>query len=304
MVTLLSAMLIMVLVVSEFIDYRRIETHTQVLVDERRGSKLDIFLNITFPHIPCHMISLDVIDQSGESMNDVSHSMYKNRLSSNGEHIESNEHGELGEVLEHNDQPVPEGYCGDCYGGKPDESGCCNTCESVREAYIRQGWSFSEPQKVEQCEREHFSENLELKAHEGCNFAGTFQVNKVAGNFHLAPGKSFQSGGMHMHDVNTFFVDPVHHDFTHHIHELRFGPEIKKGLIKQPLNGISKNTVENAYNFLYFIKTVSTIYVPLGKPVIESNQYGVTSHERPISGGPDKDKEHTHAIHARGGLPG
>ncbi len=42
-----------------------------------------------------------------------------------------------------------ETYCGDCYGGTS-ESGCCNTCEEVREAYIKKGWSFNAPDKVAQ----------------------------------------------------------------------------------------------------------------------------------------------------------
>jgi len=29
--------------------------------------------------------------------------------------------------------------------------------------------------------------------HEGCNLFGFLEVNKVAGNFHVAPGKAFES---------------------------------------------------------------------------------------------------------------
>ena len=42
------------------------------------------------------------------------------------------------------------GYCGSCYGGVPPASGCCNTCEEVRQAYIRKGWSFSNPDGIAQ----------------------------------------------------------------------------------------------------------------------------------------------------------
>lgn len=41
-------------------------------------------------------------------------------------------------------------YCGSCYGGLPTDTGCCNTCEQVREAYVRKGWSFSDPDGIEQ----------------------------------------------------------------------------------------------------------------------------------------------------------
>ena len=41
-------------------------------------------------------------------------------------------------------------YCGSCYGGIEPEAGCCNTCEAVRQAYLARGWSFGNPDAVEQ----------------------------------------------------------------------------------------------------------------------------------------------------------
>lgn len=40
--------------------------------------------------------------------------------------------------------------CGSCYGGNAPASGCCNTCEEVRESYVRRGWSFVNPDAVDQ----------------------------------------------------------------------------------------------------------------------------------------------------------
>jgi len=39
------------------------------------------------------------------------------------------------------------------------------------------------------------------QSHEGCNLAGSFEVNKVSGNFHIAPGRSFARNNMHIHDT-------------------------------------------------------------------------------------------------------
>lgn len=43
---------------------------------------------------------------------------------------------------------------------------------------------------------------------------GFLEVNKVAGNFHFAPGKSFQQSGVHVHDLLAFQKDSfnVRHD--------------------------------------------------------------------------------------------
>lgn len=50
--------------------------------------------------------------------------------------------------------PTPNTTGGSCYGGTPPTDGpnpgCCNTCDEVREAYVRRGWSFVNPDAVEQ----------------------------------------------------------------------------------------------------------------------------------------------------------
>eukprot|EP01052_Picozoa_sp_SAG31_P053359 SAG31_NODE_13643_length_855_cov_4.900419_2_plen_106_part_00 len=51
------------------------------------------------------------------------------------------EDGLVKDVLEDGDHIVDEDYCGSCYGAAgPDE--CCNTCEDVKNAYRKKGWSF------------------------------------------------------------------------------------------------------------------------------------------------------------------
>lgn len=55
-----------------------------------------------------------------------------------------------------------------------------------------------------QCKREGFMEHIKEQEGEGCQIYGFLEVNKVAGNFHFAPGKSFQQAGMHVHDLMPF----------------------------------------------------------------------------------------------------
>jgi 7-cyano-7-deazaguanine synthase in queuosine biosynthesis len=43
-----------------------------------------------------------------------------------------------------------ENYCGSCYGGVEPANGCCQTCEEVRQAYLDRGWSFQNPDAIEQ----------------------------------------------------------------------------------------------------------------------------------------------------------
>ena len=36
---------------------------------------------------------------------------------------------------------------------------------------------------------------------EGCNIAGEVRVNKVVGNLHFSPGRTFQRNDIHTHDL-------------------------------------------------------------------------------------------------------
>jgi endoplasmic reticulum-Golgi intermediate compartment protein 3 len=47
----------------------------------RAGEKMEIHLNITFPRIPCELLTLDVMDVSGEQQTGVVHGVSKVRLS-------------------------------------------------------------------------------------------------------------------------------------------------------------------------------------------------------------------------------
>ena len=98
------------------------------------------------------MLSLDVMDASGEVQTDVASTMFKTRLDKDGMVIDT---AELS--LGFNYDPVPENYCGPCYGGRsPREDGCCNTCKDVRDAYQANGWAIGDYNAIEQCAREQY----------------------------------------------------------------------------------------------------------------------------------------------------
>lgn len=235
-------------------------------------------------------------------------------------------------------------YCGGCYGAQAPanaiKAGCCNTCEEVREAYAQASWAFGKGENVEQCEREHYAEKLETQRHEGCRIEGGIRVNKVVGNFHLAPGRSFSSGNMHVHDLKNYWDVDITHDFTHEIHYLRFGPQLPLHAMHgvgnfqpwtnhhiNPLDDTKQETTDPNYNYMYFVKIVPTSFLPLGwtsgnnlfqsddasklgafgqssDGSVETHQYSVTSHKRSLSGGDDSAEGHAERLHSRGGIPG
>ena len=148
-----------------------------------------------------------------------------------------------------------------------------------------------------------------------------------------------------MHDLNNYLDTPDGHPhtFTHQIHHLRFGPQVPESVTQRlgarnampwtnhhlnPLDQTEQVTDDPAFNYMYFVKVVSTSYLPLGwqgkngafggqddallndlMPVgshgrgedgsLETHQYSVTSHKRSLSGGSDSQEGHKERLHAR-----
>lgn len=67
----------------------------------------------------------------------------------------------------------------------------------MREAYRLKGWAFNNPKGIQQCVDEGFTDKLNEQTKEGCKAKGYIEVNKVGGNIHFAPGKSFQQHNVH-----------------------------------------------------------------------------------------------------------
>lgn len=133
------------------------------------------------------------MDVSGEHELDVEHTMYKQRLTLEGVPIDEKP---TKSDLARNEVTTNK-TCGSCYGAETADAPCCNTCEQVREAYRKKGWAFSDPSSIMQCVTEGWTTQIKEQMNEGCRVHGTVSVSKVAGNFHFAPGKSFQQHSVH-----------------------------------------------------------------------------------------------------------
>jgi hypothetical protein len=84
-VTISSLLIILYLLLVEWNDYRRVIVKPELIVDKGRGEKMEIHMNITFPRVPCELLSLDVMDVSGEVQAGVVHGVNKVRLASASE---------------------------------------------------------------------------------------------------------------------------------------------------------------------------------------------------------------------------
>ena len=59
--------------------------HPELIVDKTRGEKMEIHMNISFPRMPCELLTLDVMDVSGEQQTGVEHGVKKVRLTAENE---------------------------------------------------------------------------------------------------------------------------------------------------------------------------------------------------------------------------
>jgi hypothetical protein len=84
-VTLTSLLVIFWLVLGEWSDYRRVVVRPELIVDKSRGDRMEIYMNVTFPRMPCELLTLDVMDVSGETQSGVMHGVSKVRLAPESE---------------------------------------------------------------------------------------------------------------------------------------------------------------------------------------------------------------------------
>ncbi|PON63859.1 Endoplasmic reticulum vesicle transporter, C-terminal [Parasponia andersonii] len=286
-ITLVSSFVMLLLFFSEFGLYLNTVKETKLVVDTSRGEILRINFDVTFPVIPCSLLSLDAVDISGEQHLDIRHNIIKKRIDAHGNLIEAKKEGigapkietplqKHGGRLEHN-----ETYCGSCFGAETSDDECCNSCEEVREAYRKKGWALTNVDLIDQCKREGFIQKIKDEDGEGCNIEGSLEVNKVAGSFHFAPGKSFHQANIFLQDLLAFQAES--YNISHKINKLAFG-DYFPGVVN-PLDGVkwSQESPNGAYQ--YFLKVVPTKYTNIRGRDVHSNQYSVTEHFKSAEAG-------------------
>ncbi|KAL1520390.1 hypothetical protein AB1Y20_021976 [Prymnesium parvum] len=276
-ISVICCSIIFLLVVSELRAYMTPTTLDQLHVDTTRSARIHINFNMTFPNMPCSGLSLVAMDVAGEQQIDVVSNINKTRYTLDGKYID----------LEYDDATIAQRLgttCGKCFPHRDDipetKGQCCNSCNDVRSVYHLSGKKGSDGRKPKWeehslCQHEAvLLDPTRLKdIKEGCNIVGFLEVNKVAGNFHLAPGKAFQSAtGQLVHEFKPF--DTHFYNVSHVIHSLSFGEHYPNRV--NPLDDAKAILSSGSGVFQYFVKVVPTTYAFASGEELSTCQYSVT----------------------------
>jgi hypothetical protein len=99
-------------------------------------------------------------------------------------------------------------------------------------------------------------ELIPARARDACRIHGTFELNKISGNFHIITGKSISFFGNHAHLTNIFDVGPK--NFSHRIDHFSFGEINIDLMIPNALNYELKVAKDSSMSYQYFVSVVAT----------------------------------------------
>lgn len=324
MITLVCMLIVLMLIRNEYHDYRLTVVRPELVVDRDVNKQLDINLDISFPDVPCGVLSLDILDMLGDMHLDVLQLGFELfRLRPDGSQVKDDLPVMLGvekwkELLDGSKSAG--GECGLCYGAVEQDNNkyCCNLCAAVRLAYAVKEWAFYDGENIAQCENEGYVRNMKqrIEDREGCRIRGLAKINRILGNLHLAPGIQILRQGRHSHDMSLWRKYADRFTVDHVINHFSFGADVSHLNLANPLEDNQTPSILplDAYQFrqghkdhvaLYYLSVVSTRFEYLpesGRTPDETNQFSVITHDRPILGG--RDDDHQNTMHARGGVPG
>ncbi|KAL0249037.1 hypothetical protein GEMRC1_004271 [Eukaryota sp. GEM-RC1] len=255
-ISLLCYLFITVLIISETATFLKSDIQHKLSVDNTVTEPQDVTVlqfDVTFFHLSCPLLSVDLIDSMGQSMIDIHDNLEKTRLDSFGNPVSTSQN-EL-QVERQKD------YCGDCYGAAPPGT-CCNSCAEVQHMYAKKKWGAGDLSKFEQCRQEGLTYKDMENRKEGCRIAGKLLLSRVLSSFHISPGVSMQHGPHHVHQLTP---ESTRYNTSHLIHNLSFGNAkhvfIPKNLLpdEPPLvDYVNVNEKYPSFMSKYLLKLVKT----------------------------------------------
>lgn len=286
--TIACVVVLLYLVLSEIISYASVRTEDVLTVDTRRGEKLPINVDIFFPGMSCLDVTVDAVEAtSGETLEEATYQIIKQRIGANGKPFSEGEQKELGSP----DVKTVGSKCLPCVPADPprallrfgrgrfDTTSCCETCADVREYLRNKQLPQNLADQTPQCKVV-----APYTDAEGCRIHGFLEVPRGKGDFHIAAGtglsQKHDEHQHHIHQVDWSRIDKF--NISHTINSLSFGPPIP--YVDNPLDKHSIRARGLAQH-IYMIQVIPTTY-DTGRELLHTNQYSYTQHHQHVQMGP------------------
>jgi hypothetical protein len=96
------------------------------------------------------VLSLDLMDMTGEQQVDISHDIFKTRLDEFGNALDVKK--KMAQMPKKNVTVAANetSSCGDCYGAQETVGDCCHSCKDVEDRYHKKGWAMPDYQEIKQ----------------------------------------------------------------------------------------------------------------------------------------------------------
>ena len=289
-----SLCLVLALFVAELNYFLTPETRDEMLIDQNQDRKyLNISFDISFSSMPCAAISLNLLDPKSMNVMHVAHEIYKTRLSKLGQAIGKPIRDSLQNVAATPahllaaslpDRALQSNHstrnlrCPSCFQSRIDDDDCCSSCRDVQQAFLSRGWDDRPEDYVfGQCVEQLYSEEPPQVA-EGCRLRARLHVRKVPATIHIGVQRHVKAEHVKIEKMTELTVMA---DFSHHVHDLSFGPDFP-GLIPV-LNGREKSNHQKAMteHYQYDVHVIPTSYQD-GSEEIPSHQYSVTEYVKAV----------------------
>ncbi|EAY07130.1 hypothetical protein TVAG_342940 [Trichomonas vaginalis G3] len=216
------------------VDQAKLPVNEDNVLDWPFVPKLQIYIDIEFPSLPCPVIDFQVLDRFEEIQSDSFSKVKLKRI------------GPDGKIIKNKKTEKPE-VCGSCYGAA---SGCCNTCKDVKNAFKKKGRVPPSLSTIRQC-RDAVIDYNHIR-NESCHVYGTVIVPPTHGTIVMNSGDSY--GAQMNTTTSSLGISIDDFNFTHKINDIYIG---ENDLGDHPLKGIKKVQKEvGRYKGLYFIRTL------------------------------------------------
>jgi len=218
------------------------------LINDQESVNVSLSLLV---NMPCYFLHLDVIDSIGSSQLNINTTAKFRRIDKNNNFI-----GFVNETIS--------SMCMPCLGLLP-EGYCCNSCEEIVLLHYFRGL-IPNPATIPQCNNKL---NTKVDQNEKCHIKGKVVLNKVNGNFHIAPGKNVPKGNGAIHDLSGVFSFI---DLTHTFYEMRIGPKLP--MTNNPLNGYGQRQIpQQKVSFDYHLIVTPVFFVSRGTIIARGYDY-------------------------------